>query len=283
MFLDATGRISSRNPDILVQPPAHKWLGLAEKWKALRASGPIDVDGIKTKLIEVHFGNLELECVAVDAGDEGLLAIAPHAEEFLFQVGKIKADSETRKSQGAAAVVWKAFMRDASAQTTYQRNRHLFTSADVITHLLKALEFQFPRAVEYRRMQANQAHKQGFLRSKFGFERQFYNVIRRAETGGYTAGSDYQNAIVFCARNHAACILGLAASGPIDGAGGHGAGGHIHYIAPLEDAFGQCGFLLEVPFDTDAATINGAVGLPRLPLLLPNGNPWAVGQPKVKS
>lgn len=206
MFTSGDGRVTTRNPDLGLRPPDHKYPGLAERWKAITAAYPTP----ETMIIEVHFVNAELELFACEARDETIFQIAPQADEWLTETAKLRG----RIAPAAASVIWQAFMCDRGPKACFERNRHLFSGADSVDYLLKVIEFNFPRSVEYRRMQANTAHKQGYLRSRFGFERQFYNVLRAPPPGSsanYAAGSDYQNAIAFIHRNHLACILRCAA------------------------------------------------------------------------
>ena len=206
MFTSADGRITTRNPDLGLRPPDHKYPGLAEKWKAITAAYPTP----ETMLVEAHFVNAELELFACEAKDAALMSIAPHHEDWLTTTANLRG----RIAPAAASVVWEAFACDRGPRATYERNRHLFSGAEAVDYLLKVIEYNFPRSVEYRRMQANTAHKQGYLRSRFGFERQFYNVLRPPAPGSsanYQAGSDYQNAIAFLHRNHLACVCRIAA------------------------------------------------------------------------
>lgn len=206
MFTSGDGRVTTRNPDLGLRPPDHKYPGLAEKWKAITAAYPTP----ETMLVEVHFVNAELELFACEARDEAMLSIAPQANEWLTVTANLKTPMHPASSQ----VIWEAFMCDRGPKATFERNRHLFSGADSVDYLLKVIEFNFPRSVEYRRMQANTAHKQGYLRSRFGFERQFYNVLRQAAPGSsaaYQAGSDYHNAIAFMHKNHLACVQSIAA------------------------------------------------------------------------
>jgi hypothetical protein len=256
MFIDAAGAVTSREPDIISAPPAHKYPGLAELWAKCLVTRPSD----DTRLIRLDYGPLELQMFALEAHDEGLLEIAPQAETWLLNAANFK---RTVQGTGAVAQVFKAFMRGTTAQTVYQQNRHLFSAVDTVSYLLSKLEYHFPRALEYRRMVTNQAHRQGYLRSKFGFERQFYAVLRRnRETGAPEPGPDFANAASFAARNHAASILAIAAMRPV--------GPDRHLITPTLDQ-GNQGLLLEVPA-TDPVTDLPPI-IPGV-LTLPDGSPW---------
>ena len=173
-----------------------------------------------------------------------------------MEITKWKASAQ---GNGACNAIFKAFMREQTPQSVFMSNRHLFNSADIVAHLLGRLEHQFPRCVEYRRQQANIAHKQGYLRSAFGYERQFFNVIRRSRTGnGYDHASDYSNAVSFMARNHAACLIALAIMG-LSAPG-------RQLIAPTEN-----GCMLEVKN-------NDPLDLPPMPavgvIVRPDGSEW---------
>jgi hypothetical protein len=257
MFIDAAGGITSRNPDIITAPPNHKYPGLADLWSKCLVTRPTDT----TKLIHLDFGPLELECFALEALDEALLSIVPTAEDWLLETAKFK---RTIQGTGAIAAIYKAFMRSSPPQTVYQQNRHLFSGPDMVAYLVAKLDQHFPRSVEYKRMQAQQAHKQGFLRSKFGYERQFYAVMRRTRSGeGVDQGADYCNAVSFMARNHAACVLALF------GLTARNATRQI--ISPTTGPFGSNGFLIECPLNDachDVSAITPGV------LTNPNGTLW---------
>lgn len=260
MFVDAAGAISARNPDIITKPPAHKYPGLAELWDKCLVTRPTET----TRLIHLDFGPIELECFALEALDEGLLSIVPNAEEWLLEHAKFK---KTAQGTGAVASIFKGFIRATPPDSIFRQNRHLFAAADTVAYLLSTLERQFPRAVEYRRMIANQAHRQGNLRSRFGYERQFFGVIRRGrETGNPEPGADYQNAVSFTARNHAACVLAIAAmtfQRPYVAT-------WFQMITPTEGPFGPNGFLAEVSSDFVPTLDPTETHV----LTTPNGQPW---------
>ena len=260
MFTDAAGSISSKYPDIITAPPAHRYPGIAEIWNRCLVTNPTP----DTRLVRLDCGPLELEMFALEARDEGLLSIIPTAETWLLETAKFK---KTVQGVGAIAAIYRGFMNATAATTIYQKNRHLFAAVDTVAYLLSKLDYHFPRCVEYRLMQANQAHKQGYLRSLFGYERQFYSVLRRGRDG---AGApepsiDYGNAVSFMSRNHAACVIAIVAMGvgvPPSG---------VQLISPTENAFGSNGLLLEVPNEGtfDVPTFTAKV------LVRPDGSTWS--------
>ena len=262
MYTDAAGAISSVDPDIITPPPAHRYPKLAELWSKCLVSNPTP----DTHLERIEYGPLELEMFALEAQDGGLLAVVPHAYDFLLDISKFRRSTHSR---GAIAAIYRAFIEGAAAQPVYQRYRHLFQGPDTVAYLLGKLESTFPRCVEYRRMQANQAHKNGFLRSRFGFQREFYAVLRRREGSSdkLDPGSDYGNAVSFVARNHAACVIAMAI---------HGLPPEVHLISPIENEFGPCGLLVEVPNE-----LTGAWSIPRPApgLTTPSNEVWAAAPP----
>lgn len=258
MFIDAAGLISARNPDIITKPPAHKYPGLADLWNKCLVARPTP----STRLLQLDFGPLELECFALEARDEGLLSIIPNAEQWLLDIARFKP---TVQGTGAIAAIFKGFSRGTPTDTIFRSNRHLFAAADTVAYLLSVLEKQFPRCVEYRRMMANQAHRQGRLRSRFGYEREFYGVIRRGrESGAPEPGADYENAVSFMHRNHAACILAIAAQA---------FGPDQYLVTPTEGPFGPDGFLVEVK-NEQGTVINFTGPLRTFVLTKPDGSEW---------
>lgn len=257
MFTDAAGMVSSKDPDIMTAPPAHKYPGLAEQWRKCLAVRPTET----TRLVRLYFGPLELQMFALEAQDEALLTIASgDAEDWLLTFAKFK---KTVQGTGAIAAVFAAFIRAIPAVTVYQRNRHLFTGPDMPAYLLGMLETTFPRSVAYRDQQAAIAQRQGYLRSKFGFERQFYAVYRRSRfnAGKSESGADYSNAVSFVARNHTACVLSIVASGPSV---------RDCLVSPTMSPFGPDGLLVEVGREVivEVPEVNTVV------LVLPDGKPW---------
>lgn len=213
----ADGSIASRSPSLKPPDLNHRYPGLAEAWSRCIAPNPTDT----TQLVSVSLGpGTDIELFALEARDEGLMSIASMSTWWLLNTAKIKPlgnnSVDWSSTQYAMArQIWKAFLSHLPERTVYERNRNLFDSPEVPGWLLRTLEFHFPRSVEYRTMIANQAHKQGILRSRFGFERQFYNVLRSRDSG-YVAGLDYHDAVSFNWRNHQACslrLLGLKAPG----------------------------------------------------------------------
>ncbi len=180
------------------------------------------------------------------------------AENWLFEIAKFKRSVQ---GTGAIAAIYRAFMRGEPPSTVYARNRHLFTAPDMVAYLIAILEKNFPRCVEYKRMIANQAHKQGFLRSKFGYERQFYSVFRRRD-GGMDQSTDYSNAVSFNARNNAACTLALFAMA---------VPAHGKIVAPTMSIYGPDGFLLEVD-NTSTPPPQAYFTVPGI--MTPDGSPW---------
>lgn len=254
MFTDASGFITSKGPDIITAIPAHKYPELAQAWELCTVARPTALTGLWT----VDMGPLELECFALEARDEALLTVARNAEEWLLEIAKFK---KSNQGTGAIAAVYKAFVRGQTASGVHQANRHLFQGPDAIAYLLSKLEYHFPRALEYRRQITAQAHKQGFLRSRFGYERQFYAVMRRGrDGGGYEQGSDYGNAAAFMARNHAACTLAITASLALSS--------EVRLISPWEGPFGPRGFIVESHAEPAITEIVSGV------LFRPDNTPW---------
>lgn len=208
MFTSGDGKITTKNPNINASPNPIKYPEIAAAWRQCVASGSTGWKMIRATFEDIHYWTFGLE-----AQDEvWLSAIRIGFEDWLLKAGNVRPDGATYSLQQIAmakSAIF-GFMRERSATWIHQRNRHLFSSLGMVEHLLGVLIRNFPRSVEFKGLIARQAHKQKFLMSKFGYRRDFYNIIHQDRNLGYSAASDLSNAVSFLPSNHAYSTMALS-------------------------------------------------------------------------
>jgi len=275
MFTSADGRITSKNPNISAAPPPEKYPEIAAAWHKCIAWKPSDT----TTLVRVVFDNIHYWTFGIEARDETWLGALQYGslEWWLLTTAQIKTEPEKVGEQAdemysttqyaMAREILFGFMRERSANSIHQRNRHLFSGVGIIEHLLNLLVRQFPRAVEFKGMIARQAHKQKFLMSKFGYRRDFYNVMRSDRDGNYHGTTDLSHAVSFLPSNHAYCTMALALRGSAPG---------MHLVNVYDDGFLfeiNNGWLPNLNDISNAISKCAAAGI----LILPNSEIWIPG------
>ena len=162
-------------------------------------------------------------------GREQLLALGD--EELRERLAEIKkAHKEVRDRKAKPAILGIGF--GLGERKLFDMNRESFATqreAKEVRELIKSL---FPKVFEWQEQVAGLAHRQGWLQSRFGWRRWFWDVFRWTPEG-MKPGEDREKALAFLPANDAHChikevMLRLEEQGLLERYG---------LILPMHDAF----------------------------------------------
>lgn len=219
-FDPATGQLSSRRPNIQ-NAPKHddpEFGGYAKVFrKMIRASeGKV--------IMEFDFKSFHAQTLAFEAEDPNYLRLAKldiHsylAAHFIHEP-KAKYIIEASDAELKDYLKWikknHTFVRDFKAKRAilgygfgmqykklYDMNKESFADQKEAKRLLKLLDDLFPRAKAWRDEIRQRAHQQGYLISRHGYIRHFWEVYRW-RGGEWKSGDDSEAAIAFLPANDA--------------------------------------------------------------------------------
>jgi len=244
-FAPGTGQFSSRDPNVQNAPHHTR---LASSFRRIIEARPgyillefdyksfhaltlgfeaQDADYMRLARLDIHSfltAHLIGQPVALDLGDDDL----GDRLEWIRSCGGDCRHSNAEKHEGRC---W-GFIRDyrakravlgygfgMGARKLYDMNRESFSSPKEAKATIDMLDGLFPRTAAWRDQIRRVAHRQGYLTSRFGYIRWFWDVIHHEPASGRTEfGDDSEAAIAFLPANDAFGIkkdamLKLAAEG----------------------------------------------------------------------
>lgn len=227
-FDPATGQLSSRRPNLQNAPkhPPKDIKGLETNPADLFRSMVEARDG--HVLLEFDFKSFHAQTLAFEAEDRDYLRLAKldiHSFLTAHLVRDVQSehcigwpDDQLRAYLGQIKRKWK-FERDYKAKRAilgygfgmgwkklYEMNRESFTSQSEAKRTTEMLDALFPRCKKWRDEIRERAHSQGYLISRHGYIRYFWEVFRFKYKSGQSIaspGDDSEAAIAFLPANDA--------------------------------------------------------------------------------
>lgn len=232
-FAPATGQISARRPPVQTGPNPKKMGRLAERFRSIIAAPPghlivefdyksfhvltlgfeaRDPDYMRMARIDMHSFVAATRLLRVEREDE-LLALPD--EELKERLRWWRKSDRTWEISGRPRTF--AFVRDERAKPSilgygfglgarklFEMNRESFSTLAEAKAVLDALNGLFPRTARFRDEIRALAHKQGFLKSRYGYVRYFWNVMTwDAKARRWRSGEDSEAAVAFLPANDA--------------------------------------------------------------------------------
>lgn len=219
-FDPATGQLSSRRPNIQ-NAPKHddpEFGGYAKLFRTMVKARPA------TTIIEFDFKSFHAQTLAFEAEDHDYLRLAKldiHSYLAAHLVRDPDAgrclgwDDSTLREYLARIKRAHAFVRDFKAKRAilgygfgmgakklYDMNKESFDGLRDAKRTIDMLNAAFPKAAAWRDAIRQKAHDQGFLVSRHGYIRYFWEVYRW-QGGEWKAGDDSEAAIAFLPANDA--------------------------------------------------------------------------------
>lgn len=255
-----TGQLGARRPNSM-NAPKHK----ANQGDIFRS---MIVAREGHTLVEVDYRSFHVQTLAFEAQDSELLklakldihsfltahflripgadALAGHTtEELRERLGRIKAEHKTvRDAKVKHALL--GYNNGMGYRKCYHQYMEFFDGQNECKRVFELLDSLFPRSKQYRQKICDLAHAQGYLISRFGCIRWFWEVYKWGSQGKWTYGEDHEAALCFFTQNDGHChlkdaMLRLRASATDDRA---------RLINPIHDAL-----MFEVPDDDLVETI----------------------------
>jgi DNA polymerase I-like protein with 3'-5' exonuclease and polymerase domains len=255
-----TGQLGARRPNSM-NAPRHK----ANQGDIFR-SMIVAKEG--HTLVEVDYKAFHVQTLAFEAQDSELLKLAkldihsfltahflriPGAdglaghttEELRERLGRIKAEHKAvRDAKVKHALL--GYNNGMGYRKCYYQYMEFFDGQNEAKRIFELLDSLFPKAKSYRERICDLAHSQGYLISRFGCIRWFWEVYKWGAQGKWTYGEDHEAALSFFTQNDGHChlkdaMLRLRERG-LDGAAG--------LINPIHDAL-----MFEVPDVDLVATV----------------------------
>lgn len=227
-FAPATGQLSSRRPNIQNAPKHGD--ALANDFRSMIEAPPGHV------LLEFDFKSFHALTLGFEAGDKDYMRLAQmdiHSyltshlvhepvdahlpdDELRDRLAAIKKKHKVvRDTQAKPSILGFGF--GMSYRRFYNMNREHLENQAAAKRIFDMLKDLFPKVIQYQNTIRQLAHKQGYLKSRHGYIRYFWDVIRWRE-GEWKAGADSESAVAFLPANDAFghikdAMLRLAASG----------------------------------------------------------------------
>lgn len=182
------------------------------------------------KIVTHDFKAFHAQTGSCEAGDAKYLRLAKNdihsyvTAQFLKIPGRellLKLDDRELNSKLGELKLDKNFkyVRDAKAKHAilginngmgvgklYDKYREAFKSKGEAKQLTDLLRVEFPDFFQWQNDVRKLAHQQGFLRSKFGCVRYFWEVYKRYN-GGWVSGESSEECIAYLLSNHAHCHM----------------------------------------------------------------------------
>lgn len=221
-YLDpATGQLSSRRPNVqnapkhddpetggyaqvfrtMVKPPVGKTimefdyrafhvqtLGFEAQDADMMRMGRLDIHSFVT----AHFLKL---------GDASRLVGLPD-DELRDRLAKVKKEHKhTRDAQCKHALL--GYNNGIGFRKLYRQYMEFFQSEREAKTVIELLDHLFPKSAAFKQRIVQQAHEQGYLISRHGYIRYFWEVFRYRGRGEWTHGDDAEAALCFFTQNDA--------------------------------------------------------------------------------
>jgi uracil-DNA glycosylase family 4 len=213
-FHPATGQLSSRRPNVQ-NAPEHK--GHAKLFKSMIAAEPDHV------LLNFDYKSFHAQTLAFESKDKDYLRLAKldihsYLTAHLMHEPRAKGclawgDDELREYLAWVKEKW-SFVRDYKAKRAilgygfgmgyvklYEMNKESFESRTDAKRTLDMLNAQFPVTAAWRDEIKMRAHEQGYLLSRHGYIRYFWEVFRYKGGHWERGGEDAEAAIAFLPAN----------------------------------------------------------------------------------
>lgn len=215
----ATGQLEARRPNTM-NAPNHKASQKGFRGIVIATPGH--------ELLSLDYSGFHALYLAWESGDKNMERLVrmdihsymtahflklPHADECLDwpddqlrdYLGVIKRDHvHTRNAKVKHALL--GYNNGMGYYKLFMQYREFFDKRDEAKRLLEMMDTLFPSAAKFRTAMREQAHEQGYLISKFGCIRYFWEV-KRWQGGNWSHGDDAEAAVSFIQQNHAHCHL----------------------------------------------------------------------------
>lgn len=220
-FDPATGQLSSRRPNAQNAPhhdDPEYGAGYAKQFRSMIKARP------HHKIVEFDFSGFHVQTLAFEAEDKDLMrigAIDLHSfvtSEFLHQkraaeLFAMKDDEladylawikknykHQRNSQVKHAIL--GYNNGMGANKLYRTYQEYFSGLKEAKMVVSLMDSLFPKAKRYRDAICQKAHEQGYLISRHGYIRYFWEVFRW-QGGEWSHGDDHEAALCFYTQNDA--------------------------------------------------------------------------------
>lgn len=216
-----TGQLGARRPNSM-NAPRHK----ANQGDIFR-SMIVAKEG--HSLVEIDYKSFHVQTLAFEAQDSDLLRLAkldihsfltahflrlPGAdslgvldqEELRQRLARIKAEHKAvRDAKVKHALL--GYNNGMGYRKCYYQYMEFFDGQNEAKRIFELLDSLFPRAKAYRQRVCDLAHSQGYLISRFGCIRWFWEVYKWGAGGKWTFGEDHEAALSFFTQNDGHCHL----------------------------------------------------------------------------
>jgi DNA polymerase I-like protein with 3'-5' exonuclease and polymerase domains len=216
-----TGQLGARRPNSM-NAPKHK----ANQGDIFRS---MIVAREGHTLVEVDYKAFHVQTLAFEAQDRDLLRLAkldvhsfltahflriPGAdaliscstEELQERLARIKAEHHaTRDAKVKHAML--GYNNGMGYRKCFHQYMEFFDGQNECKRIFELLDSLFPKAKSYRQEVCDLAHRQGYLISRFGCIRWFWEVYKWGDQGKWTFGEDHEAALSFFTQNDGHCHL----------------------------------------------------------------------------
>lgn len=216
-----TGQLGARRPNSM-NAPRHK----ANQGDIFR-SMIVAKEG--HSLVEFDYKAFHVQTLAFEAQDPDLLKLGkldihsfltshflklPQSDTLLhLEVGelaeRLRAIKKTHKAVRDAKVkhALLGYNNGMGYRKCYYQYMEFFDGQNEAKRIFELLDALFPRAKAYRQRVCDLAHSQGYLISRFGCIRWFWEVYKYGAGGKWTYGEDHEAALSFFTQNDGHCHL----------------------------------------------------------------------------
>lgn len=220
-----TGQLASRRPNAQ-NAPRHGEGGKGQRAAQFRAM--VEARPGHT-LLEFDYRSFHAQTLAFEAEDADYLRLAKLDIHSYLTAHLVRHPDRDRmlswddQELGACLAQIKrehTFIRDYKAKRAvlgygfgmgwrklYMLNQESFDSQADAKRVVDTLNGLFPKACAWRDSIRHQAHEQGYLMSRFGCIRWFWEVLRWDGTGWRSGGDDSEAAVAFLPANDAFCHI----------------------------------------------------------------------------
>jgi hypothetical protein len=123
-------------------------------------------------------------------------------DELLEYLGWVKKNHKfVRDNQSKRAIL--GYNNGLGYKKLYKQNMEYFESEREAKNVLNLLDHLFPKAKRYRDEIVQKAHDQGYLISRHGYIRYFWEVMKYKNGGWQRGGDDQEAALCFFTQNDA--------------------------------------------------------------------------------
>jgi hypothetical protein len=220
-----TGQLASRRPNVQNAPKHGVELKkkLADKFRSMVEAPP------DHSLLEFDYKSFHVHTLAFEAQDPVLMRLAgldihsfvtahflrlPQHDQCYSWDDQTLAEYLARVKQEHKEVrdakVKHAFLgydNGMGYRKLFFQYREFFANQSEAKQVMGMFDTLFPRAKQYRERICKQAHEQGYLISRFGCVRWFWEVFKKKGNSWEGHGEDHEAALSFLTQNDAHCIL----------------------------------------------------------------------------